>query len=551
MTSDSPRRNSQRGHERFPNPIPFLLMSRRIEIELTSAQDDGTWTWRAAGAKNPKGVLDGSVLPSDATVGKILKVEVVQGIDGITVQSVVGGRQRSASGEVLELIGGADFDPIVETRAKRGRREGGRGGGRDRGPNNNRRRNDNDGGEGSSRRPRRDNQRQGPRFTPPPELPQRPKPKRLKAQRAHRNEVLAGLPEEQRPIAELALQGMAAVRTRLKAENEKATSEGRATMPEASVLQLAEKLLPQLRVAEWYDRAEAAKTFAGDIDLRDLRSVVTASDDPMVARDKGTRALAEELRELLRTRQEEELQLWFGDVDAALAIGRVIRALRLSSQPPKAGVPFPAEISQRLIDSTNATLTPVETAERWIAVLEAAAFSPIHLLIAPMGLPKNITADLTATVKRLAPAIPQVAALFGVEAEEGAAMPRPLRNNPAKERREKKAAARSQRPKNDKASAATESLPEPEEATSEADSQADDATTAQINEAETAVEVETAVETEPSSETESAVEAEETSAPGDATAKPESVPEDAVIDTDDGSVGESEEKPSENSDDPA
>ncbi|MEC7457182.1 MAG: hypothetical protein VYE42_04090, partial [Actinomycetota bacterium] len=117
-------------------------MSRRIEIELTSAQDDGTWTWRAAGAKNPKGVLDGSVLPSDATIGKVLKVEVVQGIDGITVQSVVGGRQRSASSEVLELIGGADFDPIVETRAKRDRREGGRGGGRDRGRNSNRRRRD-------------------------------------------------------------------------------------------------------------------------------------------------------------------------------------------------------------------------------------------------------------------------------------------------------------------------------------------------------------------------------------------------------------------------
>ncbi|MEC8730235.1 MAG: hypothetical protein VXX66_05450, partial [Actinomycetota bacterium] len=285
-------------------------MSRRIEIELTSAQDDGTWTWRAAGAKNPKGVLDGSVLPSDATVGKVLKVEIIQGIDGITVQSVVGGRQRSESSEVLELLGGADFDPVVETRAKRDRRESGRGGGRDRGRNNNRRRRDeNDGGEGSNRRPRRDDQRRGPRFTPPPELPQRPKPKRLKAHRAHRNEVLAGLPEEQRPIAELALQGMAAVRTRLKAENEKATSEGRATMPEASVLQLAEKLLPQLRVAEWYDRAEAAKKLAGDIDLRDLRSVVAASDDPMVARDKGTRALADELRELLRTRQEEELQL--------------------------------------------------------------------------------------------------------------------------------------------------------------------------------------------------------------------------------------------------
>lgn len=414
-------------------------MSRRIEIELTSTQTDGTWTWRAAGAKNPKGVVDGAVLPNDAIVGSVLKVEVEQGIDGMNILSVVGGRQRAESAEFLELIGGGDFDPVVETRAKRDRREGGRKGGRDGGRQ---RRNDGERKEGSDRRPRREQQRRGPRFTPPPELPQRPKPKRLKAQRHHRNEVLAGLPEEQRPIAELALQGIAAVRTRLKADNEQATKEGRATMPEASVLKLAEELLPRLRVAEWYDRAEAAKKLAGEIDLRDLRSVVAASDDPMVARDKGTRALADELRDLLRVRQEEELQLWFGDVDAALAIGRVIRALRLSSQPPKAGVPFPAEISQRLVDSANATLTPVETPERWIAVLEAAAFSPIHLLITPMGLPSKISDDLTATVKRLAPAIPQIAALFGIEVEEGAAMPRPLRTNPAKARREKKAAAK-------------------------------------------------------------------------------------------------------------
>ena len=424
-------------------------MSRRIEIELTSSQDDGTWTWRAAGAKNPKGVLDGGILQGGASVGDVIKVEVEQGVDGMSVLSVVGGRQRNDSNQLLELIGGADFDPVVETRAKRDRKDGGRRGGRDGGK---RRRNDGDGKEGSERRPRRENQRRGPRFTPPPELPQRPKPKRLKAQRHHRNEVLAGLPEEQRPIAELALQGMAAVRTRLKSENEKATKEGRATMPEASVLKMAEELLPRLRVAEWYDRAEAAKKLSGDIDLRDLRSVVAASDDPMVARDKSTRALADELRDLLRTRQEEELQLWFGDVDAALAIGRVIRALRLSSQPPKAGVPFPTEISQRLVDSTNATLTPVETSERWIAVLEAAAFSPIHLLIAPMGLPAKVSDELTATVKRLAPAIPQVAALFGIEVEEGAPMPRPIRNNPAKERREKKAASSKNQSKSEKPS---------------------------------------------------------------------------------------------------
>ena len=33
-----------------------------MEIELTSTRPDGTWTWRAAGARQPKGELDGGLL---------------------------------------------------------------------------------------------------------------------------------------------------------------------------------------------------------------------------------------------------------------------------------------------------------------------------------------------------------------------------------------------------------------------------------------------------------------------------------------------------------
>jgi len=47
----------------------------RIEIELTSTSDDGTWTWRAAGAKLPKGSLDGALLNGGESVGDVLKVE--------------------------------------------------------------------------------------------------------------------------------------------------------------------------------------------------------------------------------------------------------------------------------------------------------------------------------------------------------------------------------------------------------------------------------------------------------------------------------------------
>ena len=69
-------------------------MSRRIDIELTSSLDDGTWTWRAAGARQPRGVLDGSILPGGAKVGDELKVEVEQEIDGITVLVSSAGREK-------------------------------------------------------------------------------------------------------------------------------------------------------------------------------------------------------------------------------------------------------------------------------------------------------------------------------------------------------------------------------------------------------------------------------------------------------------------------
>jgi hypothetical protein len=432
-------------------------MPRRIDIELTSSRPDGSWTWRASGAREPRGVVDSSILPGEPKVGDEFKVEVEQEIDGITVLSVVHGRQKIDKDAVLELLPSEQpFEPIIQQRAERDRTDtGDRRGGRrperrrdgepgdrpkrpdrpDRGARGDRRPERTSRGERGDRTDRPDRgdhreprpERSRPHFTPPPELPQRPKPKRLRPGKANRTAVLDALPEEQRPIAELALQGLAAVRQRLRDDNLKLTAEGKAPMPEGSVLKMAEELLPRLRVAEWIDRAEAARGQIEHLDLRDLRSVVASSDDPMVARDESTRQLAGELKAALVTKQEQELQLWFGDIDAALRVGRVIRALRLSSQPPKAGVPFPTELAQRLTDGANASLTPTDGTERWCAVLEAAAFSPIRTHVAPSGPPATVADELRHTVTRLAPALPQVAAMFGIEPAANASMPKPLR----------------------------------------------------------------------------------------------------------------------------
>ena len=431
-------------------------MPRRIDIELTSALADGSWTWRAAGARVPKGVLDGGILPDGAKVGDEIKVEVEQELDGIEITSVVKGRDKAAP-DLLELLPVEEnFQAVIETRAKRDRND--RGGREGRGGRDGKRgRRDDRGGRGDARRRDGDSrergegrdggdgrsERRGPRrphFDPPPEVPQRPKPKRLRPGKARRNEVLAEIPEEQRPIAELAIQGMAAVRSRLAEDNKKLAAEGKPTMPEESVLKMAEGLMPKLRVADWLDRAEATQRQMENLDLRDLRSVVAASDDPIVARDESTRELATKLKADLVKKQEHELKLWLEDVDAALTVGRSIRALRLSSQPPKAGVMFPPELARKLGAAATAGLTVDDSSDRWAAVMEAAAFSPVRALVTPAEPPTTITDDLRKTALRLGPLLPQIAALLGVEVPAGAPRPKPLRPGPRNDKRKKPAA---------------------------------------------------------------------------------------------------------------
>lgn len=421
-------------------------MPRRIDIELTSALSDGSWTWRKAGALKPKGTVQASILPDGVQVGDELKVEAEQMLDGMEILSVVKGRDKAARTDLLEFIpDDKPFEAVIETRAKRGRveRDGdgsgrGRDGDRPRGRNGGRGRDGDkpkrEGGRDGDKRERTERPKR-PHFEAPPEVPQRPKPKRLRPGKARTQEVLAAVPEEQRPIAELALQGMSAVRNRVKQENAKLKADGKPEMPEASITKMAEEMLPKLRVADWLDRAEAAQRQMQHLDLRDLRSVVAASDDSMVARDESTRAIAEELKASLVTKQTDEMAHWLEDVDAALTVGRVIRALRLSSQPPKAGVMFPPQLAKRLGEAATASLLPEDSGDRWSAVLEAAAFSPVRALVMPTVPPTTITDDLKKTVLRLGPLLPQIASLIGVEVPKDAKRPKPLRPTSRKDQK--------------------------------------------------------------------------------------------------------------------
>jgi hypothetical protein len=80
-------------------------VARRIEIELTSARPDGSWTWRAAGALNPRGVLAGSLLYEGVNTGDVVRAEAEFDMDGITVVSVEPPRVRErADANRIQLI---------------------------------------------------------------------------------------------------------------------------------------------------------------------------------------------------------------------------------------------------------------------------------------------------------------------------------------------------------------------------------------------------------------------------------------------------------------
>src|SRR5947207_6301149 len=226
-------------------------MSRRIEIELTSARDDGTWTWRAAGARQPKGVLNGELLYPEAKAGDVVKAEAEFEIDGITITSVLPPREKRQEPERLEITGPQrSSQPLVTSslvpkRERRRERDGERRPRRDteRRPRSDRAPRARDGkdeaesrGRGDakpSRQPRAD--REGRPDRPargergaPPERTAPAKPKRLSPRNKHRQAVLEALSPEQRPVAEQVLRGgLPSVRAALEQENTKARAEGR------------------------------------------------------------------------------------------------------------------------------------------------------------------------------------------------------------------------------------------------------------------------------------------------------------------------------------
>ncbi|GIU83504.1 MAG: hypothetical protein KatS3mg008_0279 [Acidimicrobiales bacterium] len=415
-------------------------MPHRIEIELTSKREDGTWTWRAAGARLPKGDVPGDVLPEDARVGEVLRAEAEFLVDGIEIVSTSRLEQRRREEPTrLQIFGPTDEE---ESPGRRRGRPARRSTGDTR----------SDESERTERRRRRRRERRrassgdtvgsgalagaapaaGPDTTEVSEPlveesgaeqrlvdeAERPKRRwwRLRSSRKRVKALLDELPPEQAPIAEqLVKGGLPAVRKALEEQNAEARAKGLPEIKADGVMALAEELLPRVREAEWLDKAEAAAEHLDDIDLRDLRTVVVAADG--AARSEEAKALAARLREALSERVERDHNEWLDDLRRAITEGRAVRALKLSSRPPKAGTLLPPTLSDSLAELAGRSLVAHASAERWSALLGALVHSPVRERVKPESVPREVPADVLALVDKWRDKIPHVArAVLGDEA---------------------------------------------------------------------------------------------------------------------------------------
>ena len=415
-------------------------MSRHIEIEITSLNGDVA-TWRAAGAKLPKGVLNASLVPGGPVVGTVYRADIEQYMEGMEVLSVLPAKTASPLDprkERVELIPSAKQGPdVVVTYAPKGRggarREGGREGRDgehregskrpsgpprakgtggpsarpDRGPRS-------EGGARPERAPRteggarNDRPTRGPR-TGRPERPSGPIAPPMTT--TFRNALLATLSPEQLPVAEQLLRGgMPAVRSAVAEQNKNATAQGRPTIDAGTIERIAEDLLAKTNLALWKDKAAGAIGAGREVRLRDLRAVVTAAKT--VSLDDEARNQLKELQVSLTARLEILRTQWNEKLEAAVNSKNVPEALRLVARPPDMSTRVSAEMAVKVVAIVSEALTVDLDPAKWQEIVTLTVDTSIRRNVKPQGIPTDDVSKALAV--KNAGAIPELAKLLGM-----------------------------------------------------------------------------------------------------------------------------------------
>ena len=399
-------------------------MSRHIDIELTSQTGDGSWTWRAAGAKQPKGTVEAALVPPGEAVGAVLRAEVEIGLEGIEILSLAAAKPAHSPEKTegrIEVKGTPKRAPDVSVilapgsdKRRRDRDDDGerrdRRGGNRRGPGGDGR-GDERGGERparSSSGPRRPGARRPGEGDGRPARGERPV---APTSTVHRNAMLAGLRPEQIPVAEQVLRGgLQAVRQAIEAQNTSNKAAGKPPVASDALLGMADELLPVVRLADWKDRASVAQTAGKEYRLRELRAVVAASRT--VNLDEEGRTMAKALQESLDQRTTALREEWLARMTNALNDGRVQQAVEASIRPPEPGTRCPAELAVRLAAAAGEAMTADLAPEGWMRLLDAVVASPVRRTVKPAGIPDDEVAKQAA--RNAAGAVPALAKLLGL-----------------------------------------------------------------------------------------------------------------------------------------
>jgi hypothetical protein len=439
-------------------------MGHRIEVELTSQSDESTWTWRAAGAKLPRGTVDAGLVPPGTAVGSVLRAEVEMTLDGTTVTALLApkGKSEPKPVERIEIIGtpqkGPDVNVVLAGKGKRRRDDygdGDRDGSRrpsgrkprtdgDRAPRGDGARGPRpDGGRSEGGRPdgaRRDGAPSGnggpagARRTGPARPGGRDRgergDRRPAASTVFRNAALAELRPEQLPVAEQLLRGgIPSVRQAIQEQNARARAEGRPEVTEAPLMAMAEELRPIINLATWKDRASVARNAGKDTPLRELRSIV-ASASTVTLDEEGTEMVTS-LRTSLTERITALRERWVERITTSLDEGRVVDAVRASIRPPEPSARLSAELAVRLSDAAGQAMSADITPEEWLALLEVVVESPVRRTVKPAGIPAGADEALLAEARKAAGYVPELARLLGIPIPPPPGPRRPVPARPA------------------------------------------------------------------------------------------------------------------------
>jgi len=435
-------------------------MPRRIEIEITSLKGDVA-TWRAAGAKMPKGVLNVDLVPGGPVVGGVYRADIEQYMEGLEVVSVMPPKTASPLDprqERIELLPSTKPVPdVVVTYATKGRgprrdgdrdgARGGRGTGRDGARREESRRPSSrparDGAAPTDRpdrpeRPARPDRGERPEHTERSERPARgarPVGRGARPERparpagppvttTHRNALLATLSPEQLPVAEQLLRGgIPAVRAAVAEQNKNATAQGRPTVDPVTIDRIAEDLLGRTNLAMWKDRAAGGIAAGRELRLRDLRAVVTSAKT--VSLDDEARTQLKELQASLTARLEALRTQWVEKLEAAVAAQNPVTALGLVIRPPDMSTRISAEMATKVIALVSSSLTAEQDPARWREIVTLAVETSIRRNVKPVGIPED--PECHALAVKNAGAIPELAKLLGMKVPPPPPIARPTR----------------------------------------------------------------------------------------------------------------------------